>query len=80
MAANFFVVINQEDYPSDAKSKTAPIASCEIMQPGLRSAKVVKVTSNAGTVAEAIAIVTAAYPQLVTSPPIVVTEAQWKES
>ena len=80
MAANYYVVINQEAYPSDAKSGTAPKTSCEIMTPGLQSAKFVKVVSNAGTVAEAIELVKIAYPNLVTGPPIVVTEAAWKES
>ncbi len=80
MSAVYYVVINQESYPSDAKSGTAPIASCEIEAPGLKSAKVVKVLSNAGTVAEAISIVKTAYPGLVTGAPIVVTEAAWKES
>lgn len=80
MSAVYYVVINQEAYPSDAKSATAPKASCEIEAPGLKSAKFVKVLSNAGTVAEAIELVKIAYPNLVTTAPIVVTEAQWKES
>lgn len=80
MSASYYVIINREAYPSDAKSGTAPKTSCEINPPGLESAKFIKVLSNAGTVAEAQELARSAYPSLCTQTPVVITEAAWKES
>jgi hypothetical protein len=79
MAATYYVVINQEAYPSD--SRVGKITGKgEILPPGLQSAKFVKIESEAGTVAQAQAIAREQYPGLTTNTPIVVAEAAWKES
>jgi len=79
MSAVYYAVFNKESYPSDAKSGTAPITSCEIEAPGIKSAKFVKILSNAGTEAEALKIVRLAYPGLATDKIAIIPEANWTE-
>jgi len=82
MAATYFVVINKQAYPSDAKAgeKVSAKSGCEAVQPGISSAKVVKIISEAGTVAQAQEIARELYPAECTGTPVVVAEAAWKES
>jgi hypothetical protein len=79
MPETYFVVVARKAHPSDAKFGTVPKTSCEVVAP-IESAEVLKVKSNAGTVAEAQELARLAYPEHVTQTPIVVTEAAWKES
>ena len=79
MATKYTVLFGRRAYPSDVKKNAKPIASCEIETP-LESVFTVNVLSNAGTVAEAQAIVQAAYPEHCTDVPRVAPAAEVKES
>jgi len=79
MSEKYYVVFGRQAYPSDKAVNTKPKASCEIEGP-VETCKVVKVLSNAGTVAEAQELVTAAYPGSATDTSRVITSAQFKES
>ena len=79
MAATYYVVINKQAYPSDAKVGKIT-GKGQVFAPGISSAKVVEIESEAGTVAQAQEIAREQYPNECTGTPVVVTEAAWKES
>jgi hypothetical protein len=85
MAETYFVVLDEQAYPNDANVPTtggpnkSGKASSEVVE-GLKSARVVKLLSNVGTVADAQAMARELYPSFCSTTPVVVTSAQWKTS